>query len=1116
MNAMLFGLVDQAICVRLTETLLHFVWEGLVIGLGTMVAAWLFRTATAKTRYTIHAIAFVLLALSAPITFLLIDSPSDRSINGRDVGGNGGSISALSEPMSQVVSIADAQPKISSAQVEPSGTARPATDEMLSVAMELAQKESFDTRDAALQSGDSGFQSIVQRCAPYATAVYLLGVIAMLGRLCFALWGGHRLRRSAIPVRDERLLARIREQASRIGLKVAPVVAYCERVTTPVVAGVLRPMILLPIWLATEMDPEQVLVILAHEMAHIQRFDLFVILLQRLMETVLFFHPVVWYVSRQLSFERENCCDDLVVHAGCESVRYASTLVRLAELCAAHHPAIGQPLLSAAAANGGNGSHLKRRVMRLLSDPQRLRLTRGDSMTLLLIAALTVGAIAGVWRRAAAETSSAPISASVALMTQDGVSAPDKAKREVADRNDESEFSGKVVDTNQSAKSEIAVRGVVLKPDGKPAAGAVVRAASMAEWSSWDLAVATDLKSPLSETIADSQGLFSIRFPRHPFGDVSGFDEHWRDIWKKTQIAASLTGFGPTWVTCGDIDTTQPLTLRLVEDLPLRGRVINLEGRPIAGISVKVSAPQSPKEEDLSRWIAGIKAGEAPATVHQKVPLSVESRLIGSPTAVTTDADGRFEIRGLGRERVVSLKFAGEQVAYREAQAATREMETLQQVSGFQFEGKDPVFGATFTFSAEPARTIEGIVKDAKTGELLPDVSVESKTMTSYPYGKYRVLKTTTDKNGRFRLIGMPKGAENELWVAPNDRQPYFMRDVDVPDPVGLGPIRMEIELHRGIWITGRVTDGATGAPVPTVRMLYIPFLTNEYAQRTPEFPPHGFVDGDARQTRFQSKADGTYRIVGLPGRAIVGAESILKSYRHGVGYAAISGPKDEKRDFDTYYVPMKPGPKWPNMMKEINPPADTGPVTLDFALDPGQSMRIHVRGPDGKPITGLDVHGISSRDPVEKTDVSELTVTNLGPDEERPILFRHVEKRIGRVVRIGPKELAAGEITVKLQPEVYVVGRLLDEDGEPLSGAKIEASGVPFAFATRLDAVGADADGRFRAVLIPGCRYSLQAQTNRREMSFLWIERDLTVEPGATKDLGTLKFGKNGKPIKR
>ena len=73
-----------------------------------------------------------------------------------------------------------------------------------------------------------------------------------------------------------------------------------------------------------------------------------------------------------------------------------------------------------------------------------------------------------------------------------------------------------------------------------------------------------------------------------------------------------------------------------------------------------------------------------------------------------------------------------------------------------------------------------------------------------------------------------------------------------------------------------------------------------------------------------------------------------------------------------------------------------------------------------------------------------------------------------------------------------------------------------PLRMRPALISVGADADGRFRAVLIPGCRYSLQAQTNRREMSFLTIERDLTVEPGETKDLGTLQFGKNGKPIKR
>ena len=153
-----------------------------------------------------------------------------------------------------------------------------------------------------------------------------------------------------------------------------------ERIAVPIVAGMLRPVILVPLWMTTQMDPEQLLIILAHEMAHIRRFDLLVNLMQRLLETVLFFHPAVWYVSSQLSFERENCCDDAVVKAGYESLQYASTLIRLAELCASNHRQIPKTMPAALAASGSSGSQLKRRIMRLLGSEQRLRLTRIDSV----------------------------------------------------------------------------------------------------------------------------------------------------------------------------------------------------------------------------------------------------------------------------------------------------------------------------------------------------------------------------------------------------------------------------------------------------------------------------------------------------------------------------------------------------------------------------------------------------------------------------------------------------------------------------------------------------------------------------------------------------------------
>ena len=140
---------------------------------------------------------------------------------------------------------------------------------------------------------------------------------------------------------------------------------------------------------------------------------------------------------------------------------------------------------------------------------------------------------------------------------------------------------------------------------------------------------------------------------------------------------------------------------------------------------------------------------------------------------------------------------------------------------------------------------IEGLVLDASSRQPLAGVAVESDRLSGYPYSNHRVLKTTTDKDGRFRLIGMPKGSENRLLIVPNNEQPYFMREIDVPDPVGLGPVALEVELHRGIWITGRVTDKATGEGVPAVRLHYLPYRNNEFAQKLPEFDSDGRVQGD-------------------------------------------------------------------------------------------------------------------------------------------------------------------------------------------------------------------------------------------------------------------------------
>ena len=309
-------------------------------------------------------------------------------------------------------------------------------------------------------------------------------------------------------------------------------------------------------------------------------------------------------------------------------------------------------------------------------------------------------------------------------------------------------------------------------------------------------------------------------------------------------------------------------------DVPITGRIVDLEGRPVAGVSVKVDGVKAPKTGDLTSWIEGVKKGEPPWIAYHHVDADVKI-----PDSLrrdaTTDSDGRFRFDGLGRERVVDLTIKGDTVAYTSIDVVTRTTEPFP-ARGFpdtHGPGAQTVYGADFTYTANPGRPVEGVVLDAKTKQPMAGVSVQSWRFAGSDFVDTRQLKTVSDENGRFRIVGMPKGKGNVVIAIPSDNQPYFMREASVDDPPGIGPVPVEIELHRGVMITGRITDKSTGKPVAGARLHYLPFLENTFVQALPEFDKHGNVNGF--QTRYTSGADGTYKLVGMPGRAIVGVESV-------------------------------------------------------------------------------------------------------------------------------------------------------------------------------------------------------------------------------------------------
>jgi beta-lactamase regulating signal transducer with metallopeptidase domain len=221
--------------------------------------------------------------------------------------------------------------------------------------------------------------------APLLSAAYAIVVGFLLLRTSFSLLGSLRFRNASQQLTDPQLLELIGTQAKRLKLKMVPIVAICARVSSPVVVGVVRPMILLPPSLLCGLDPTQLAAILSHEMAHIRRYDLIFNLVQRLVESLLFFHPIVWWLSRRMTIERENCCDDVAaLHVG--RLTYAEALVGMASVCLAKQRSRSQALATLAA-DGGDSTDFGYRIRRLIDaqETPQIRITK-RSMAFSLVA----------------------------------------------------------------------------------------------------------------------------------------------------------------------------------------------------------------------------------------------------------------------------------------------------------------------------------------------------------------------------------------------------------------------------------------------------------------------------------------------------------------------------------------------------------------------------------------------------------------------------------------------------------------------------------------------------------------------------------------------------------
>lgn len=127
--------------------------------------------------------------------------------------------------------------------------------------------------------------------APWCVAVYSVGVLIMFVRVCLGIWYAHRLGTTAQPLAGGPLVHSLHRLQRQWSLRVLPLLKQTEQVVVPKVVGIIRPTILFPTQALTGLSADEMEMILAHELAHICRYDVWVNLLQRFTEAILFLTP---------------------------------------------------------------------------------------------------------------------------------------------------------------------------------------------------------------------------------------------------------------------------------------------------------------------------------------------------------------------------------------------------------------------------------------------------------------------------------------------------------------------------------------------------------------------------------------------------------------------------------------------------------------------------------------------------------------------------------------------------------------------------------------------------------------------------------------------------------
>lgn len=534
------------------------------------------------------------------------------------------------------------------------------------------------------------------------------------------------------------------------------------------------------------------------------------------------------------------------------------------------------------------------------------------------------------------------------------------------------------------ATAQVTIKGHLIGPNKSPEPGATV-----AVW-------AGDKK--LGETTSTKDQMFNVTVA----GPLPG----------GAKVVATKPGFAPDWANVpADPDKTAVELQIVPDDGKIVARVTTLEDQPLVNLLVvidRIGRPKPGKTIDDH-----IKQNTGPGNLNDVD--SIPAEMLGLPTRVTTDKDGRFTIAGVGKDRVVRIITRGDTTEHIYARIVTREINEKLITPGPRGVY---VYGATGTLRLRPSRPVVGSVHDAKTGDPVPGMKVSDT-------GSYLLHETTTDKDGKFKLIGVGKQPHYAVTASSLGEMPYFDLTLRLEDTQGLDELVADFKVHRGIVVTGRVVD-SSGKPVAG-QVHHVWTIDNPNLKEHPGLEQRG---GVIMSHWGELDRDGRYKLLAIPGPGVIDVHAQPEDVFPRLGLTQADSREMKIRVILTQS----------HAIAAVNlDPNDPKTLTRDFTLTPGKSRELIVRGIDGKLPDKL--LGVWQRDRGQQIAPRAITgdtikLTGLSPKQARAAVFIDAAQTVGAVASVTDE--AETPFSVTLEKLGSVTGRVLDSDGNPAANADV------------------------------------------------------------------------------